>query len=172
MIKCKPFLQIQKKWHKETLDHLLQLIGPATQEQDTYFQTSNTKENCWPHCIYFFFIVMDKGKLRNTLCWYRHTVYIYIYIYFFFAEMNSVIQKATNIKSYYFIVSTTTFRSAAALGLQWLLSIISRHPIWFNKYFKWLSYRGFLVSVNKFLSISLPWNLLTMHSFNTKNVCS
>ena len=60
----------------------------------------------------FFFIVMDKGKLRNTLRWYRHTVYIY------FAEMNSVIQKATNIKSHYFIVPTITFCSAAASGLQ------------------------------------------------------
>ena len=57
--------------------------------------------------------------------------YIHIYI-FFIAEMNSVIQKATNIKSHYFIVSTITFWSAAASGLQWLLSIISRHSIWFN----------------------------------------
>ena len=118
------------------------------------------------HTAFIFFIVMDKNKLRNTLCWYGHTVYIYIYIYF--AEMNSVIQKATNIKSHYFIVSTITFCSAVPSGLQWLLSIISWHSIWFNNIFKWLSYRGFLVLVNKFFSISLPWNLLTMHSFNTK----
>jgi hypothetical protein len=67
-------------------NHLLHVIGPATQEQEMNFQTISTTK-LLATLQFISYIVMEYGKLRNTR-WYRQTV-------FFSAELNSVIQKAT-----------------------------------------------------------------------------
>lgn len=82
-------------------------------------------------------------------------------------ELNSVIQKATIKISPYFIVSIVTFWLAAALCMQWHLSIISQHSVWSIIVHSYHT-QAFLFWCTSFLGSHSLGIHLTMLSWNTK----
>jgi len=101
--------------------------------------------------VSFMFFTSSVWKLLDQPMYMYICIYVYVYnsaptncttvyphagvdIQYIFSScrMNSVIQKVAIKKSHHFILSTVPFWSSAASGMQWLLSIISQHSVWFS----------------------------------------